>query len=216
MGRVILQAWAGSKSHGTDGPDSDLDVRTVYLLPTSLVLSVGKGKILVEERRGDENRWELSAFLNHGLGGSPIVFELLSGPPTVCTPEGEELRELFPRLLSKRVKGAFGSYAQGQKKLMLSQRSGRTRKAAGDYLRVLYNAIELAQKGSMTVRIVDTPVGRAVLDARAGTIGFDEVLSIGESMERLLEEAFATTTLPARPDVDAVNEYLLRVRYANA
>src|SRR5262249_32003753 len=109
-------------------------------------------------------------------------------------------RTLFPHFLGKKpIFGAFWGFAQSEKKTLLSPHSGRTLKSGGHYLRVLFNGIELLRTGNMTVKIAATPIGSTVAAAKRGEISVEEVLRIGEQLEREFEEAERHSSLHDLP-----------------
>jgi predicted nucleotidyltransferase len=216
--RTLLSTIVGSRAHGTSTPTSDWDIRNVFLQPTRTILTLGGYEKFIENPQADENSWELFHFLRLTLRNNPFTLEALAATPQMSTPEGDELRSLFPQFLSKfKVRGAFLGFATGQKKKMLSPETNynRTPKAMAHYLRVLYNGIELLRTATMTVRIIDTAIGPQVLAAKRGEMECEEVLSIGERLEREMEEAFLTSEIPDDADLGPINEFHLRLRKLN-
>lgn len=216
--RALLTAVVGSRAHGTATPASDWDVRSVFLQPTRNLLVLGGYEKYIEAPGVDENSWELFHFLRLGMRNNPFALETLAAPPRESSPEGDELRALFPRFLGRvKVRAAYLGFATGQKKRMLAPDTADARrtKAMSHYLRILFNGIELLRTGSVTIRIVDTEIGPRVLAARRGELTAAEAMEIGEKLEREMEEAFASSRLPDDADPAPINEFHLRVRKAN-
>lgn len=214
---VLLRAIVGSRAHGTVMANSDTDLRTMYVVPTSHVVTMGyrPGKFKTVPGT-DENAWELYRFLELSLNGNPSTLEVLLAPYETATEDGLAVRALFPHFLSrKKVGGAFRGFAQNQRNNMFSLESGRINKAVAHYLRVLYNGRELLSTGTMTVRIIDTPAGELVMQAKRGDITPSEGLRIGLEMEDEMERAFRDSVLPDEPNRDAINDYLVSVRKKN-
>jgi predicted nucleotidyltransferase len=215
---VLLNAVVGSRAHGTATETSDWDIRKVFLQPTRRVLSLDGYERFIEAPEGDENGWELFHFLRLALRNNPFTLETLSVEPQASSPEGDELRSLFPKFLSRhRARAAFLGFATGQRKKMSSPDASERRrpKAMSHYLRVLFNGAELLRSGKMTIRIVDTPIATQVLAARRGDMTSEEAVSIGTRLEAELEEAFRMSPLPDDVDVTAINEFHWKVRRAN-
>ncbi len=213
--KPLLTTVVGSILHGTNGPGSDEDVRTLFLYPTATVLSIGidRPKDALRQPGRDLNAWELGHFLSLCTKGSPTTLEVLLAPPEVSTPEGDEIRALFPQMLSRRaVFAAFDGFARSEKKTFQSPDSDRTFKSMGHHLRVLYNGVELLRTGTMTVRIVDTPIGETVLKAKRGQLTEAEVIRLGEELRLELQAAEKVSCLPEEIDIRPINQYLLRVR----
>lgn len=216
--RTILSAIVGSKAHGTDTAQSDTDVRGVFLQPTSVVLAVGNYQKFIENPGADENAWELSHFIYLALRNNPFTLEALVAPPQFASPEGNELRSLFPHFLSRKlVFAAYRGFAIQQRKRMLDPNSSSQRrpKAMAHYLRVMFNGVELLRTGRLTVRIVDTEIGETVLAAKQGRLGVEKAIAVGDQLESDLASALAASVIPEAPNKTAINEFLLRVRKAN-
>lgn len=218
LGRHLLRSVVGSNAHGTAGPGSDLDLRTIFLLPTSSLVGLEPPppKASKGEHEGDENAWELGHFINLCCKGSPTVLEVLQVEPFFCTDEGRRLRELYPLMLGRNpIFNAFYGYARGECKTFLSPDSQRTFKSMGHYLRILYNGAELLRTGRMTVRIMDTPIGRTCLDAKHGKLKAEDVLRMGEDLIADLKAAERESRLPEFADRKPLEQFLLDIRREN-
>lgn len=214
--RILLRTVVGSRLHGTVVPTSDTDVRTVYIDRTSKVLSIVQDEKPPKVAGADDNTWEFGHFVRLCLKGNPSTLEVLLAEPYETSEEGEQLRKLFPHFLSRKpVGGAFRGFAQRQRKDMFSLTSARINKAVSHYLRVCYNGRELLDTGTMTLRIIDSPVGKLVMDAKLGIISPEEGLEIGLQMEEQMEAAFRRSILPEQANIALVDQFQLRVRQSN-
>ncbi len=215
--KTILTSIVGSRAHGTETPDSDTDTRSIYVLPTSEIVGIDDYDKFKENKETDTNSWELIRFINLSLNSNPNTLEVLLATPDTFMIWGEELRQLFPHFLCRRhVYNAFKGFATGQRKKLLSPDTNLARKpkSASHYLRVLYNGIELLESGTMSVRIVDTPIGRHVLAAKRDELELAEILEIGDNLIDQIDEAFELSNLPFEPNKCRINEFLLKVRKA--
>jgi len=213
----LFTALAGSRAHGMETATSDVDHRSAIVVPTGELLRFGASGKLVKDmdRSVDENAWELERFLHLALNGNPNVLEALVAPVVTSTSEGDELRSLFPRLLQRhKVHGAF-SFARSQKYGFAKPVHKRLNKAATHYLRVLYNGLELLRTGTMTVRVIDTDIGPFLMRVKLGEEPLDKVIATGSQLESEYEEALATSPLPLKGDIEAINDFYLRVRKAH-
>ena len=213
--KTILTTVVGSQAHGTTGPNSDTDTRSIYVLPTSEIVGIGKYNKFIENKETDDNSWEIAQFLYLGLRANPSVLEVLITEPILTSSLGEELRELFPAFLCRRhVYNAFKGFAEGQRKKIVSPltTSLRKPKSASHYLRVLFNGIELLNTGSFTVKISDTEIGPAVIAAKKDQMLFEEVLQLGDDLLIKLNKAYEVSSLQLEPNKDIINDYLLKVR----
>lgn len=211
----ILKTYVGSRAHGTEWSGSDYDERIVFVLPTSQIVGLGEHAKFIEDKTIDSNKWELAHFLYLGLRCNPTILEFLLTTPFETHPWGEELLSLYPCFIRKKyVYDAFRGFAEGQRKKMMSPdtNSQRKPKSASNYLRVLYNGLELLTSGTMTIRIIDTEIGELVRRAKFGEASFEEVFAAGTKLLERLDRAYETSVLPEEPDRDTINEFLLRVR----
>lgn len=214
IARNVLRVIVGSHAHGTAGPTSDTDIRSVFMVPTAALVSLDPPPDTAKkETEGDDNAWELAHFMRLCCKGSPTVFEVLLVDPFECNQIGAGLRKLMPHTLARPVIfNAFYGYARREKGTFLSPLSGRTFKSMGHYMRILYNGAEILRTGTMTVRIVDTPIGQMCLDAKRGLLTAEEVLAKGEELIADLRRAEAESPLPELPNMEPLNEFLLDVR----
>ena len=158
------------------------------------------------------------------LKANPTILEVLaSEKESWADAEGNELRNLFPAFLSrKRILDAFHGYSHQQRhKLEMAklesgeseEKENRRRKSLTARLRILWNGADLLRTGKLTVRIADVPViGEQCRRAKFGDMTNEEGAEIAEALKADLDAAYAESRLPMEPDVDAVNEFLVRVR----
>ena len=215
---TILSAVVGSRAHGTETAASDTDIRAVFVYPTSAIVSLYEYPEVVRNLDTTAKDWEIARFLNLALDCNPYALEVFSAVPQLRTSEGDELLSLFPHVLwRQRVFECYKGFAANQKTLIATV--GKTTylrpKTMAHYLRVLYNGVELLRQGKMTFRIVDTEVGQMVLDTKFGLHSVDEVFAYGRKLREWLDDAYATSTLPEKPDKPLVNDFLVRVRKAH-
>lgn len=76
-------------------------------------------------------------------------------------------------------------------------------------LRLLDMAQEIAISGEVIVRRPDRDF---LLQVRAGAFDYDELVATAEQKLEKVNQAFAASSLPDRPDRDAVNRTLVRIR----
>lgn len=218
MIKTILSTVVGSNAHGTSGPDSDTDLRSVFIAPTDTIVGIGNYQKSIENKQADENAWEVAHFIYLSLRCNPSTLECLLAPPTLSTEEGEELRNLFPHFLSKKlVYGAFRGFATQQRAKMISPTTNyfRKEKASSHFLRVIYNGLELLQTGTFTIKIVDTPIGRACLEAKQGKLLFEEILQLGDDLVVKMDETYEKSNLPKEANKEVINRFLVKIRKSN-
>ena len=151
---TILKTIVGSVAHHLNGPNSDIDYREVYVVPTVELLKVNpphpkntqQHHLMDVDGKGmDLSRYELSHFLHMSIRSNPTVLETYRAPIVEATPEGIELQRLFPYVWSSQyVHDAYLGYASSQKKDFERERFGkRADHFITTYLRILYNVCEI-------------------------------------------------------------------------
>lgn len=89
--RVLFAIESGSRAWGFPSPDSDYDVRFVYVHSVDWYLSLLPGRDVIElpiEGDWDINGWELRKPLNLLLKPNPVLLEWLSSPTRYIWDEG--------------------------------------------------------------------------------------------------------------------------------
>jgi len=242
MGRnytTILRGEVGSGAHGVAIPGTD-DRDEMGVVIESYKDAVTLGMPFehfifrtAEERTGkndapsqpgdlDLTLYSLKKYLRLVLSGNPSVLLPLFLPRdllTVCTPEGEELRALSDKIVSKKAIWAFYHYLRAQKgKLMgergtrihrpkLVEKHGYDTKFAMHALRLGLQGIELAHTWKLTLPM--EPYQQLfLLDVRRGQISLDEVVDHITYLENVLLELTKTSKLPDGPDREAVESWM--------
>ena len=100
--RIIYAAESGSRSWGLASPDSDYDVRFIYVKPLRQYLRIDEGADFIEWQLDavyDINGWDLKKALGQLYKGNASLFEWQHSPIIYrATPEWD------------RVSGVFGGY----------------------------------------------------------------------------------------------------------
>lgn len=213
---IGLLVVAGSKAYGLDHAGSDTDYRGFFVAPTEQLLGVSKPSESWVRRDPDISTHEVGKFVGLALQANPTILEILSiEDPVISSPLADELRANVDAFWSNRAKDRFGGYAARQFKLAMNRADdtfstdtrNRTAKHARHLLRLLQQGRYLLEHGEMRVRVPNR----------------DEIFAFGEmpleEMAKIAEEEFArydeiVSVLPDEPDVDRVNEILVRHRVA--
>jgi hypothetical protein len=81
--RLLLAVESGSRAWGFPSPDSDYDVRFMYVRPRDWYLALEPGRDVIEQPITDDidlNGWDIRKTLGLLLGSNAIVSEWLSSP----------------------------------------------------------------------------------------------------------------------------------------
>ena len=228
---IILKTIVGSVAHGLSTPESDTDYRGVFVIPTSEMLKLGGHTEQTSwiEGKDDNTSWEIGHFLNMAVHCNPTVLETFLAPSAPSRfPENlndqidlenekklaQELRDLFPYVWNANdVKNAFIGYGVNQRKKFFDNKDNRAPKYAAAYARVLYNARELLETGTFTIRIADTEIGTTIRKFKDGEYTPGEVIQVCWDLETKVLQAFKSGKYKNKEtDVRPVNDFLLRVR----
>lgn len=113
---LLYEVIAGSVAYGLNSPQSDLDIRGIFVLPTDEILG-GRYVDQVNDTKQDIVYYEIGRFLELAAAGNPNILELLYMPDD-CV---RYLHPLFLSVLEKRTffltqrcKQSFGGYAEQQ------------------------------------------------------------------------------------------------------
>lgn len=236
MGVRLLVTLAGSRAYHMEREDSDFDYHHVFITPTVELLKLGptpKQTLWKEDTRGDDTQgWELGHFLHLALKCNPTILETFVAPIALgplatnfiqlLLELAFELRALFPFVLSrKRVFDAFRGYAHNQRAKLFKkpddptsdQPSERVWKFATQYLRVLLIGDRLLQTGEMVIDMREYTKWYDYLgQIRDGEHSIGTVVDEAKGLEDYMARSYETSQIPKEPDLDKINEYLIRMR----
>ena len=168
--------------------------------------------------------YSLRKWLRLALAGNPTVLLLLFSPAEsllVCTESGERLRGLAPAVVSRQSGPRYLGYLRAQKERLLGTRGQRRvnrpelvaaygfdTKYAMHVVRLGYQGIELLSTGRLTLPIAE-PARSRIMAIRRGDWTEAEVVAEIDRVEERLAEAIDSSPLPADPDYDRVNSFLV-------
>lgn len=106
--RVLYACESGSRAWGFASPDSDFDVRFIYLQPRDNYLSIHERRDVIElpvNEVLDVNGWDIRKALQLFLKSNAPLYEWLQSPIVYKEHSGfaAELRELMPKYFSRRA-----------------------------------------------------------------------------------------------------------------
>ena len=214
---IILEAVCGSLSYGLATPDSDEDLRGIFVAPTKEVLGLRKPKETIDRNNPDVCYHEIEKYLRLCLKCNPSLLEMLFMEEyRVLTEEGKALVDIRSAFLSNLVRQAYGGYAIAQARRLNARGDGiwdsdvrnRYAKHARHCFRLMDQGKQLLETGTLMVRVSNR----------------EELFALGElTPEEMVDkfearfQAFDATpsVLPDKPDFEAVNRFLLEIRYAH-
>lgn len=133
--RILYACESGSRAWGFASPDSDWDVRFIYLPKPEWYLTIAAGRDVIEEPINDDldiSGWELRKALNLLRKSNPPLLEWLDSPILYHVDETflTELRELIPMFFSAQAclyhylsmaKSNFRAYLEGKEDVRLKK-----------------------------------------------------------------------------------------------
>ncbi len=228
---VIYKARMGSKAFGLSDENSDNDERGVYLPPAEWHWSLQPlpeqlefkrtpdGQLLDHNSSADADDfcwWEIEKFLRLALKANPNVLEALYVPEqhiVFIDEMGRRLRELRALFLSKLIFQTYSGYVLSQFKKMkyaVDREEEFRPKHAMHLIRLLYSGIEAMRGHGILVEV--GAYREELLRIKQGMMPFDQIHKHAVSLNVTMQSEFERTQLPDRPDVGAVDRFLIEAR----
>ncbi|MBI5931237.1 MAG: nucleotidyltransferase domain-containing protein [Chloroflexi bacterium] len=215
---VIYQCVVGSRAYGLDEEGSDVDQRGIYLPPADLHWSLYGVPEQLEDEEKQQCYWELQKFLTLALKGNPNILECLYTPLVeMATPLAEELLAIRSIFLSKLIYQTYNGYVMSQfHKLEHHLKNYGTIKwkHAMHLIRLLLSGIIALDEGYIPVRVEQ--YRDRLLSIRREEVSWDEVNEWRKQLHQQFDTAYEKTALPARPDYERANQYLIHARRSAA
>lgn len=230
----LVNAIVGSQAHGTAGPNSDVDIRGIYVVPSLALLDIRNGtKSMrntkwIEGQGTDDTAHEVGKFLHLAMTSNMHALELLNSPLIASVGFGTEIIGLFDKLWT--VEGAYRSHANYASNQWgkfhkpdgaMGARAGKFLQAA---IRVLYQAIILLEEDYYPVDLRATEIYPALMELRQPpTKSVGSVFNYTRDLEQRLDNAYRKRGgLPGEGgrkstehpnDPDTVQDVLNQIRY---
>ncbi|XVV06163.1 nucleotidyltransferase domain-containing protein [Actinosynnema sp. CA-248983] len=203
---LVLSVVVGSRAYGLATSSSDVDRRGVFVAPTRDFWRFDKPPTSCAGPRAEELNWEVERFCALALQANPTVLEVFASPHVEhATTVGRELRDLLPHVLSRRAVDSFerattAQFARAVDRLKWKQMM--------HVVRQLLVCRDLVRTGVLSLDA--GPHRDRLLAIRRGEVLLGDVEA---QVARLRDDiASAPSPLPAEPDRDAVEAWLVSVR----
>lgn len=198
--RILLAVESGSRAWGFASPDSDYDVRFIYVHPREFYLRLEDTRDVIELPINDLldiNGWDLDKTLKLLYRSNPTLFEWFSSPIVYLeTDFADEFRKIISKYFSsKRSLYHYISMAEGNYREYLKRDTVKAKK----YFYVLRPVLAcrwILEKG--------TPPPMLFSELMAAQLPKE----LTEDVEKLLEIKMNHPELKEIPRVNAVNKYL--------
>ena len=218
---VLWVGLTGAHAYGFPSPDSDIDLKGVFVASANQLLGLQPPKTSIdflddwEGRETDLTLNELGAVASLLLSGNGNIVERLLGPLQVLTtPLGHQLAELARGALSQRVSRHYMGFFRGMRREseVEATAGGRTAKRLLYAYRVSLTGVHLLQTGEVVtdLRPLAEQYGftqvadliRVKEQAEKQTVSEPDAapfLQDFDTLEALLEEAVNASVLPVEP-----------------
>lgn len=198
--KILLAVESGSRAWGFASPDSDYDVRFIYVRQKEDYLRLDKIRDVIELPLNDVldmNGWDLQKALRLLYKSNPTLFEWLASPIVYMeTPFAQELRAIMPQYFSpKSSLYHYISMAEGNYRAYLKGEMVRAKK----YFYVLRPILAcrwILDKGTPPP-VMFSELMKAELPAE-----------LSGDVERLLDLKMNSAEVKEIPRIDRLNEYL--------
>ena len=213
---IILECVTGSQMYNLATPESDTDVKGIYVLPLRDMYSTigGWRKIdkVYDHTDPDWAYYEVEKYMSLVMKGNPTALELLfANEYTKIEWLGKLLVANRSAFLSKKIKNAYIGYALSQVRRKYRNASNVMEYRAGKHVRHTWRLLkqyeQLATTGTLNPRLTD--------DERKECFAFMEK-SYEEALNWFIEEKNRLETLPSilpdEPDMNKINELLKTAR----
>lgn len=228
-------AIAGTDDHDEMGVYVETPAQVVGLAPASHHWVWRTQPMGERSHHGDVDLtlYALRKYLRLALDGNPTVLIPLyaqGDAVMACTPMGQQLRELAPKVISEVAGRRFLGYLDAQRTRLLGgghqarvpnrpelvERFGYDTKYASHALRLGLQGIELMETGwlSLPLRAADK---ERCIEVKSGAVNFEVALSWIEEARDALVALVAEPTGAVRPEPDrrAVDEWLVAATLAH-
>jgi hypothetical protein len=234
----IMMCYRGGISHGMHDEthvhsSDDVDLLSIVVPGIEHYFGLrnygNRGTKTVMRSKWDWVLYEVTKYIGLLANGNPnALFSLWLDPDMyLFTTSAWDIlvasRDIFT---AKHVHRSFVGYASGQQKKMMQAQKyegymGERRKAlvrkfgydvknAAHLIRLLRTGIGFLKTGHMQVSRVDIDADE-LLDIKAGRWSIDMVNDEAEKLYTLAHEAYDTSPLPEKPDMEKVNQLCVRI-----
>lgn len=207
---------AGSRSYGTNTPDSDYDYRGFYFPDPKYVLGLRAGP---ESRNfikdgNDVAFWELRHFARLCLNANPNVLEALFTDPVdhmLVTPAAKFILDNKQLFLSRKIADSFvGVAISNSKKIEKSIIRGDPYlgKDAMHLIRYLGTCYDALRTGELKIKRSPFEC-RTLLQIRNKELNLEYVMNEKNELLERIDEIRDNSVLPEKPDEEAVNRIII-------
>lgn len=211
---ILFKTYFGSKLYGLQTPESDEDIRGVFLAPAREFLGLGGVKENIDGEGEDESYHEIAKFLNLCLKNSLPALEVLYTPDEFVIemdPAFQWLRERKDAFLNATFKHCYKGMVH-QNLMRAEKETTKTGKFLCHALRICLTAQWVFNEGTFSP--VPLQHSRDILyGVKTGEIPSSVArLMVDEELEETLELGEQSDLPDVAPIRDAVDDWLIQLR----
>lgn len=220
--KTILMGVVGSHAYGLNNADSDIDRAGIYVAPTETILGLYDYPQSVVVTDPDVQTHEVGKFISLAMACNPTISELLwLDNYDVMDWWGKQLIECRELFLSQHCRNSYGGYAVQQARRLVNRFENgnkgfdpklakRTPKHGRHCARLLVQLRHLLTHHE--IRVLLTPEEIAWCRSM-GELADSDVYDFRTAFEKeLWHLEDMPSNLPAEPDKEGINNFLIRLR----
>lgn len=227
--KILTRVLVGSRLHGLHTQSSDYDWRGIHIHPLKDVLSPFKKLKNTSWIEGDEDNtsYELADFCKNATKGNATILEVFFSD-IIKEDSGiaAEMRENWEKFIdTDSFVMASRGYAHNQyNKMNLFESAGvkgqeRSAKFAVAYIRVLWQCAQFLKTGEFPCYINDRELHYFLLEIKPLTVEqlqpyIPKLTEMFMLMQKEVTDNYATTKFKYKPDIEWIEDFLLRA-YTN-
>ena len=222
--REIIKVRVGSHCHGTNMPNSDTDIRTVFIPTKDYFLGLKTLEMTEEKQDGkDIEHWNIVKLIRLCLKGNPTALNVLfvrKVDQLYKDEWGQRIYDVRNEFLSKRTVSAIIGYCVSQIHKLTIGRGAKEGKRLvmiekyGYDVKFCYHAVMLTNIGIELVKTGDYRPYRSVNEQdylrsiRRGEVPLEDARHQIEENLKTIKTIEAICKLPKDPDENKLNEWL--------
>lgn len=215
-GTIIHACLSGSHAYGTSRPDSDLDIRGVFMANVDEFLKF-QPPIQELELDGDVKFFEIRKFLSLCLKGNPHQLEILFSPrlserETITWKTIRSLLDNGHILNKDAIRSAYGGYAKGEyENLKRNPNHPRYLKRWGHIFRLFDQGCDLLSNGTMNVKLDNDSIEfiKAVYDKQFTE---SQLNALYEEKDAKFRRCYEFSKLPPDSNWNKVEQTVIEIR----
>jgi predicted nucleotidyltransferase len=212
---LIARHVAGSRAYGTNGPNSDMDFRGVFIAPKEQVITpfFGNHKTYEDPTEEDTVYYELRHFMDLASKMNPNVIETLwvrDEDVIDSTLEYGQLRRHRAAFMSRRIADTTVGFAHSElAKFKKKLEAGTAKwKHAMHVVRLMRMGVEALRTGEL---VVYRPDASELLEVKEGKWSIETLKEYAADMTADIDRLRRSSPLPEKPDTHILADLMIEL-----